>query len=58
MIEDFRRDTLELALSGLAPAAFNDYVQEGLGAMIDQGDAEPARFALMNRYDVLQTLHR
>ena len=58
MIKDFRHDTLELALSGLAPAAFNDYVQAGLGDMVDQGDTEPARFALMNRYDVLQTRHR
>jgi glucose/mannose transport system substrate-binding protein len=58
MIEDFRRDTLELALSGMAPAAFNDYVQIGLGDMVDQGDPEPARFALMNRYDILQAMHR
>lgn len=58
MIKDFRHDTLELALSGLAPAAFNDDVQSGLGDMVDQGDAEPARFALMNRYDDLQASHR
>ena len=58
MIKDFRRDTLELALSGMAPAAFNDYVQIALGDMVDQGDPEPARFALMNRYDVLQAVHR
>ena len=58
MIKDFRRDTLELALSGMAPAAFNDYVQVGLGDMVDQGDPEPARFALMNRYDILQAMKR
>jgi glucose/mannose transport system substrate-binding protein len=58
MIKDFRRDTLKLALSGMAPAAFNDYVQIGLGDMVDQGDPEPARFALMNRYDVLQAMYR
>lgn len=58
MIEDFRQDTLQLALSGLAPASFNDYVQAGLGDMVDQLDPEPARFALMNRYDVLQAARR
>jgi glucose/mannose transport system substrate-binding protein len=58
MIEDFRRDRLELALSGLAPATFNDPVQGGLGDMVDQNNAEPARFALMNRYDVLQNMKR
>ncbi len=58
MIKDFRRDHLELALSGLAPAAFNDTVQVGLGDMVDQNNPEPARFALMNRYDVLQAMHR
>jgi glucose/mannose transport system substrate-binding protein len=58
MIKDFRRDTLELALSGRAPAAFNDYVQAGLADMVDQLDPEPARFALMNRYDVLQATNR
>lgn len=58
MIKDFRRDTLELALSGRAPAAFNDYVQAGLGDMVDQRDPEPARFALMNRYDILQATNR
>jgi hypothetical protein len=58
MIKDFRNDTLQLALSGLAPAGFNDYVQASLGDMVDQLDPEPARFALMNRYDVLQATHR
>ncbi len=58
MIKDFRQDTLQLALSGLAPAAFNDNVQVGLGDMVDQNNPEPARFALMNRYDVLQAMHR
>ena len=58
MIKDFRRDALQLALSGLAPAAFNDYVQTGLADMVDQLDPEPARFALMNRYDVLQATRR
>lgn len=58
MIKDFRHDTLQLALSGLAPAAFNDYVQAGLADMVDQRDPEPARFALMNRYDVLQATRR
>jgi len=58
MIKDFRGDRLELALSGLAPAVFNDAVQAGLGDMVDQNNAEPARFALMNRYDVLQSMSR
>jgi glucose/mannose transport system substrate-binding protein len=58
MIADFRHDQLELALSGRAPAAFNEYVQDGLGDMVEQGDPEPARFALMNRYDVLQAMRR
>jgi len=58
MIKDFRHDTLKLALSGLAPAGFNDYMQAGLADMVDQLDPEPARFALMNRYDVLQATHR
>jgi glucose/mannose transport system substrate-binding protein len=58
MIKDFRSDQLELALSGLAPATFNDNVQAALGDMVDQNNPEPARFALMNRYDVLQSMKR
>ena len=53
-IRDFQDSRLVLALSGLAPAAFTDEVQQALGEMIDTGDPEPARFALTNRYDVLR----
>jgi glucose/mannose transport system substrate-binding protein len=53
-IQDFQDSRLILALSGLAPAAFTDEVQQALGEMIDTGNPEPARFALMNRYDVLK----
>lgn len=58
MMRDFHRDELVLALSGLASPVFNDYVQEGLAAMFDQRDPEPARLALTNRYDVLAGLPR
>lgn len=58
MIADFKTDRLSLALSGLAPAAFTDDVQDSLADMLALGDPEPARLALMNRYDVLVAARR
>jgi glucose/mannose transport system substrate-binding protein len=52
-LQDFRRDRLYLALSGLAPGAFSLPVNAALGEMVDQLDPEPARLALEGYYDVL-----
>ncbi len=58
MIADFSVDRLALALSGLAPSTFTDEVQDSLAEMVELGDPEPARLALMNRYDLLATTKR
>jgi glucose/mannose transport system substrate-binding protein len=52
-LQDFRKDQLYLALSGLAPGAFSMPVDAALGEMVDQLDPEPARLALEGYYDVL-----
>jgi glucose/mannose transport system substrate-binding protein len=57
-LQDFRRDRLYLALSGLAPGAFSTPVNAALAEMVDELDPEPARLALEGYYDVLITAKR
>ncbi len=53
-INDFRIGTRALALSGLAPRAFLDPVQDALIVFYETRDPDIVRFRLRNYYDVLE----